>query len=67
MSDTVFMKQQVADYMVQSEELMLKKSSNEAAKALQIIIEALFISPYSERLMERKAEAFLMVCIPSLF
>ncbi|CAL9759983.1 unnamed protein product [Musa acuminata subsp. burmannicoides] len=60
-SDGLLKTQQVADYMVQSEELMLKKSSNEAAKALQIIIEALFICPYSERLMERKAEAFLML------
>ncbi|WOK96017.1 hypothetical protein Cni_G04724 [Canna indica] len=60
-SDGLLKTQQVVDYVIQSEELMLRRSSTEAAKALQLISEALLICPYSENLMERKAEALLLL------
>ncbi|KAG1371172.1 putative DnaJ subfamily C member 7 [Cocos nucifera] len=53
--------QQVADYIVQAKELMLKRTPNEVTKALQFISEALSISPHSENLLEMKAEALLML------
>ncbi|XP_008796162.1 uncharacterized protein LOC103711698 isoform X2 [Phoenix dactylifera] len=53
--------QQVADYIVQAKELIRKRTPNEVTKALQLISEALSISPHSENLMEMKAEALLML------
>jgi len=52
----------VADLTGQSAELLLKRKSNDASKALNMISEALSISPHSESLLEMKAEALLMVC-----
>ncbi|KAJ6791222.1 Uncharacterized protein M6B38_245350 [Iris pallida] len=60
-SDGLQKAQQVADLTGQVSELLLKRTSNDASKALQIISEALFISPLSESLMEMKAEALLMM------
>lgn len=51
----------MSDYIVQSEALIQKRTPDEVTKALQLISEAMSISPYSENLMEMKAEALLMV------
>ncbi|XP_077252404.1 uncharacterized protein LOC143891699 isoform X2 [Tasmannia lanceolata] len=53
--------QQVADYMDQSAELLRQRTSDDAMKALQIITEALSISPYSEKLVEMKADTLLIL------
>lgn len=45
-----------------SSELLLKKTSNDMESALGVIAEALKISPYSEKLLEMKAEALFLVC-----
>lgn len=47
--------------MDHSAELLRKRTYSDAANALEIITEALLISPYSENLIEMKAEALLMV------
>lgn len=52
----------MADHVGQAEELLHKKTFDEVTKALQLISESLLISTHSERLMEWKAEALLMVC-----
>lgn len=61
------MQQQVADHVGQVEEILQKRASNEVTKALQLVTESLLISTHSERLMERKAEALLMVCSLNIF
>ncbi|XP_020275832.1 uncharacterized protein LOC109850267 [Asparagus officinalis] len=60
-SDGLRKAQQVADLTGQSAELLLRRTSNNAAKALNVIAEALSLSPYSEHLLEMKAEALLMM------
>jgi hypothetical protein len=56
--------QRVADWISQSKELLKKRTSPEARTALDLISNALHISPHSDSLMEIKAEALLVVCIP---
>lgn len=53
---------QVADHMIQTEELLLKRTSDGLTEALQLISESLIISAHSEKLVAMKAEALLMVC-----
>ncbi|URE01316.1 DnaJ [Musa troglodytarum] len=60
-SDGLQKAQQVADYVVQCEELLLKRTSNEVAKALHMISDSLSICTHSEKLMEMKAEALLLL------
>jgi hypothetical protein len=55
--------QRVADWICQSKELLKKRTSPEARTALDLISNALHISPHSDSLMEMKAEALLAVCI----
>ena len=54
--------QKVCDCMDRSAELLQQRTMNEAESALHIITEGLVISPYSEQLLERKAQALFMVC-----
>lgn len=58
--------QRVADWISQSKELLKKRTSPDAKTALDLISNALHISPHSDSLMEMKAEALLMVCISFL-
>ncbi|CAD5171111.1 unnamed protein product [Musa acuminata subsp. malaccensis] len=60
-SDGLQKAQQVAGYVVQCEELLLKRTSNEVAKALHMISDSLSICTHSEKLMEMKAEALLLL------
>ncbi|XP_074585999.1 uncharacterized protein LOC141841714 isoform X1 [Curcuma longa] len=60
-SDGLEKAQHVADHVGQAEELLHKKTFDEVTKALQLISESLLISTHSERLMEWKAEALLMI------
>ncbi|KAG6497173.1 uncharacterized protein LOC121988743 isoform X1 [Zingiber officinale] len=60
-SDGLRKTQKVAGYIIQSDGHILKRSSVEASRALQLICEALLICPYCDRLMARKAEALLML------
>eukprot|EP00268_Persea_americana_P054559 TRINITY_DN6257_c0_g1_i6.p1 TRINITY_DN6257_c0_g1~~TRINITY_DN6257_c0_g1_i6.p1 ORF type:complete len:1510 (+),score=360.16 TRINITY_DN6257_c0_g1_i6:258-4787(+) len=53
--------QKVAECMDRSAELLQNRTYSDAANALEIITEALLISPYSENLIEMKAEALLML------
>lgn len=39
-----------------------RSTANDAETALEVIAEALMISPYSEKLLEMKTEALFMVC-----
>lgn len=48
--------------MDRSSGLLLQRTLVDAESALGVIAEALIISPYSEKLLESKAEALLMVC-----
>lgn len=54
--------QKVSECMQRSAQLLQNKTSNDAEIALGVIDEALFISSYSEKLLEMKAEALFMVC-----
>lgn len=45
-----------------STELLQRKTSNDVGSALELIAEALIISPFSEQLLEMKAEALFLVC-----
>lgn len=47
--------------MEQSENILMKRASVEAKRALELISDALLISPFSEKLLEMKAEALFMV------
>lgn len=53
--------------MIQSEEHLLKRTSDEVSRALQLISDALTISTHSDNLMEMKAEALLMVFVSAIF
>lgn len=58
--------QKVAEYTSHSSQLMEQKTDDAALSALDLIDEAISISLYSEKLLEMKAEALLMVCIISM-
>ncbi|KAF9592583.1 hypothetical protein IFM89_016034, partial [Coptis chinensis] len=51
--------QQVGQCLNRCAELLHRRTLDDAEGALQLIAKALLISPYSERLIEMKAEAFL--------
>lgn len=53
--------QRVLECMKQSGELMQQRNLNAAVNALRVISEALTLSTYSEKLLELKAEALLML------
>ena len=55
--------QKVADCTDQSAKLLEQKNPDAALSALEIISEALSISPYSEKLLKMKVEALIMVSI----
>lgn len=59
--------QKVIDLVSQCKGLLEKRTSPEATTALELISNALRISPLSDSLKEMKAEALLMVCIPFFF
>lgn len=59
--------QKVSDCMNRSSELLDQRTSSDIETALGIIDEALIISSFSEKLLEMKAEALLMVCSASIF
>ena len=48
--------------MDRSAGLLSQKTYDDAESALGLIAEALVISPYSEKMLESKAEALFMVC-----
>ena len=50
-----------------SAKLLEERTYDAAVNALDVIAEALSISPYSERLLEMKAEFLFMVCALSTF
>ncbi|XP_062231256.1 uncharacterized protein LOC133928786 [Phragmites australis] len=60
-SDGLERVKRVADWISQSKELLQKRTSPEARTALDLISNALHISPHSDSLMEMKAEALLML------
>ncbi|TVU19134.1 hypothetical protein EJB05_35268, partial [Eragrostis curvula] len=60
-SDGLDRVKRVADWISQSKELLKKRTSPEARTALDLISNALHISPHSDGLMELKAEALLML------
>ncbi|XP_042483664.1 uncharacterized protein LOC122064035 isoform X2 [Macadamia integrifolia] len=53
--------QQVAQHIDRSIELLHQRKQSDAEKVLQIVAEGLSISPYSEKLVEMKAEALFML------
>ncbi|XP_043725168.1 uncharacterized protein LOC122671794 isoform X2 [Telopea speciosissima] len=53
--------QQVAKHIDRSIELLRQRKQSDAKKVLQIVAEGLSMSPYSERLVEMKAEALFML------
>ncbi|XP_072982402.1 uncharacterized protein [Typha latifolia] len=53
--------QRVSDCIIQSDELLPKRTPSEVARALELISDALLISTQSDNLMEMKAEALLML------
>lgn len=55
--------QKVAECADQSAKLLEQKNPDAALSALEIISEALSISPYSEKLLKMKVEALIMVSI----
>jgi DnaJ family protein C protein 7 len=59
--------QRVTDWVSQCRELLEKRTSPEATKALELISNALHICPHSDSLKEMKADALLMVCISFSF
>ncbi|KAK3135752.1 hypothetical protein QOZ80_5BG0422960 [Eleusine coracana subsp. coracana] len=60
-SDGLEKVKRVASSISQSKELLKKRTFPEAKTALDLISSALYISPYSDSLMEIKAEALLML------
>ncbi|XP_068665644.1 uncharacterized protein [Aristolochia californica] len=60
-SDGLQKTKQVSKYMNQCTKLLEERTSDNAIKALELTAEALSISPYSECLIEMKAEALLML------
>ncbi|CAI8617231.1 unnamed protein product [Vicia faba] len=61
-SDGLQKAQKVSDFINHSAELLQRRTSSETERALEHINEALMISMYSEKLLEMKAEALLMLC-----
>ncbi|KAL2329199.1 hypothetical protein Fmac_022626 [Flemingia macrophylla] len=61
-SDGLQKAQKVLDVMKHSAQLLQRRTSSDAERALEHINEALMISSYSEKLLEMKAEALLMLC-----
>jgi len=59
--------QKVAECTNRSAKLLEERTYDAAVNALDAIGEALSISPYSERLLEMKAEFLFMVCALSAF
>lgn len=57
----------MAESTNRSAKLLEQKTSEAASDALEIIVDALSISSYSEKLLEMKAEALYMVCSPSTY
>lgn len=55
--------QKVADCINRSAKLLEQRTHDAALSALDVIAEALLISPYSEKLLEMKAEFLFMVCV----
>ncbi|KAF8398323.1 hypothetical protein HHK36_017250 [Tetracentron sinense] len=60
-SDGLQKAQKLAECMNRSAELLQQRTSNDADSALRIIVEALSISSYSDKLIEMKAEALIML------
>lgn len=52
--------------MKQCVELLQRRKQSDAELALGVVCEALTISTYSEKLLELKADALLMVCVIEL-
>ncbi|XP_027360431.1 uncharacterized protein LOC113868759 isoform X2 [Abrus precatorius] len=61
-SDGLQKAQKVSDFINHAAQLLQRRTSSDAERALEHINEALIISSYSEKLLEMKAEAFLMLC-----
>ncbi|KAK9128832.1 hypothetical protein Syun_017629 [Stephania yunnanensis] len=53
--------QQLANYLDRCTELLRRKTCPDAESALKIIADALIIGPYSEKLLQMKAEALLVL------
>ncbi|GAB2295567.1 hypothetical protein Dimus_029728 [Dionaea muscipula] len=53
--------QKVMDYINRSAEFIRQRTSEAATDALELIVEALVISPYSEKLLEMKAQALCLL------
>lgn len=60
-SDGLERVKRVRDWVSQCKELLEKRTSTEATTALELISNALHISPHSDNLKEMKAEALLML------
>ncbi|XP_021843285.1 uncharacterized protein [Spinacia oleracea] len=60
-SDGLQKAQKASEFMDRSSGLLLQRTLVDAESALGVIAEALIISPYSEKLLESKAEALLML------
>lgn len=54
--------QKVAECMKQAAELLGRKRSTDIDCAVSVISEGLMISSYSEKLLQMKVDALLMVC-----
>ena len=61
-SDGLQKTQKVSDFIYHSAELLKRRTSSDTERALEHINEALMISIYSEKLLEMKAKALLMLC-----
>uniref|UniRef100_A0A803KMA5 J domain-containing protein n=1 Tax=Chenopodium quinoa TaxID=63459 RepID=A0A803KMA5_CHEQI len=60
-SDGLQKAQKASEFMDHAARLLLQKTLADAETALRVISEALIISPYSEKLLESKAEALFML------
>ncbi|CAL0334240.1 unnamed protein product [Lupinus luteus] len=60
-SDGLQKAQKVSDFINHSAEILRRRTSSDAERALEHISEALIISPYSDKLFEMKAEVLLML------
>ncbi|KAE9593436.1 putative DnaJ domain, tetratricopeptide-like helical domain-containing protein [Lupinus albus] len=60
-SDGLQKAQKVSDFINHSAEILRRRTSSDAERALEHISEALMISSYSEKLLEMKAEVLLML------
>ncbi|RZB79100.1 DnaJ-like subfamily C member 7 isoform B [Glycine soja] len=61
-SDGLQKAQKVSDLINHSAQLLQRRTASDAERALEHINKALIISSYSEKLLEMKAEALLMLC-----